>query len=37
MYLNNAITLAAMWHDILPIRIYVADKTTDLDPRRHVT
>lgn len=35
LYLNNAITLAAQWNGILPIRIYVADKHSNLDTRHH--
>jgi hypothetical protein len=35
LYLNNAITLAAQWNGILPIRIYVADKSSNLETRHH--
>lgn len=33
LYLNNALTLAAQWNDILPDRIYIADRTSNLDLR----
>jgi hypothetical protein len=35
MFLNNAMTLAAMWGGILPIRIYIADASSNLDTRHH--
>lgn len=33
LFLNNAMTLAAQWNNILPERIYVADRTSNLDLR----
>jgi hypothetical protein len=33
LFLNNALTLAAQWNNILPIRVYIADRTSNLDLR----
>jgi hypothetical protein len=35
LFLNNALTLAAQWNGILPERVYVADRTSNLDLRHH--
>lgn len=35
LFLNNALTLAAQWNGILPVRVYVADRSSNLDTRHH--
>jgi hypothetical protein len=35
LFLNNALTLAAQWNGILPIRVYVCDASTNLETRHH--
>jgi hypothetical protein len=37
LFLNNAMSLAAQWNGILPVRIYIADRNTRLDAMRHAT
>lgn len=37
LFLNNGMTVAAQQHGILPVRIYIADRTTSLDVGRHAT
>lgn len=37
LFLNNGMTVAAQSHGILPVRIYIADRSTNLDVSRHAT
>lgn len=37
LFLNNGMTVAAQHHGILPVRIYIADRTSPLEVGRHVT
>ena len=36
LFLNNAMSLAAQWNGILPVRIYIADDNSILETTRHV-
>ncbi len=37
LFLNNGMTVAAQQNGILPVRVYIADRTSNLDIGRHVT